>query len=230
MGKQIEELKKMIPQPVNLDDISSLEAYQWRALWEYDKTNTAAGINAIELLVKKNNLVQASDLLDDPSLWILPGAKELRKKLSGNKTVAGADKLESLTKTGDAYFARKEFEAARTTYLKALEQDKNNRELPEKIENAEDEIAWKAAQQKDNVEAYEAYLNKSGYKKYQNQARAKTIDYLKTQIQTLTKRNEVDQAEAAYTKYVQRYRPTSLEKQELEKRYSVNLTSMLFIH
>jgi hypothetical protein len=215
LGKQIEELKKMIPQPVNLDDINSLEAYQWRALWEYDKSNTDAGINAIELLVKKNSLVQASDLLDDPSLSVLPGAKELRKKLSGNKTVAGADKLESLTKTGDAYFARKEFEAARTTYLKALEQDKNNRELPGKIENAEDEIAWKAAQQKDNVEAYEAYLNKSGYKKYQNQARAKTIDYLKTQI--LAKRNEVDQAEAAYTKYVQRYRPTSLEKQELEK-------------
>ena len=217
LGKQIDELKKIIPQPVNLDDINSLEAYQWRELWEYDKTNTNAAINAIELYANKKQMVPAAEILDDPSISRIPGAKEYRKRLSGNKAVAGADKLESLIKTGDAHFAKKEYESALSAYTKALEMDKYNGQLSNKVDNAEDEIAWKTAQQKNTVEGYETYLNRSGYKRYQNQARAKTIDYLKSQIQRFAQRNEVDQAEAAYTKYVQRYRPTSLEKQELEK-------------
>lgn len=217
LGKQILELKKIIPQPVSLEDINSLESYQWSKLWEFDKSNINAGVNAVELLIRKNLFVQAAELLDDPALAKIPGAKELRKKLSGNKAVAGADKLESFTKTGDDQFSRKDFEAARASYKKALELEPNNRELPDKIDNAEDEIAWKAAQNKGTVEAYETYLNRGSYRKYQKEARAKIIDNLKYQIQTFAKRNEVDQADAAYTKYVQRYRPTSIEKQELEK-------------
>ncbi|MGN6420989.1 MAG: hypothetical protein ACTHMC_25985 [Pseudobacter sp.] len=217
LGKQIQELKQLIPQPVNLDDINSLEAYQWSKLWQFDKSNINAGVNAVELLIRKNHLVQAAELLDDPALAKITGAKELRKKLSSNKEVAGADKLESYTKTGDAQFQRKDFEAALTSYKKALEQEPNNRQLPDKIEFAEDEIAWKSAQGKATVEAYETYLNRSGIRKYQKEAKAKIIDNLKYQIQTFAKRNEVDQAEAAYNKYVQRYRPSSIEKQELEK-------------
>lgn len=217
LGKQILELKQVIPQPVNLDNINSLEPYQWRKLWEFDKSNINAGVNAVELMIRKNQLVQAAELLDDPSLGQIPGAKELRKKLSSNKAVAGADKLESFMVTGDAQFRRKEFEAALVSYKKALELDPNNREIPGKIEDAEDEIAWKSAQKKSTLEAYETYLNKSGYRKYQKEAKARIIDNLKYQIETFAKRNEVDQAEAAYTKYVQRYRPSSVEKQELEK-------------
>lgn len=217
LSRQIGELKKIIPQPVNLEDINSLEAHQWQKFWEYDKSNLNAGINAVELMIKKNYLVQASTLLDDPALSNIPGAKELRKKLGGSKEVAIADKVESASKTGDAYFARKEFEAAYSAYKKALDQDKNNRELQDKIETTEDEIAWKKAQSLNTLEGYETYLNKGSYSRYRNQAKAKIIDNLKYQIQTFAKRNEVDQAEAAYTKYVQRYRPSSVEKQELEK-------------
>lgn len=217
LSKQISELKKLIPQPVDLENINSLEPLQWQRFWEMDKSNLDAGINAVELYVKKNKLVEAASILDDPAMSAIPGAGALRKKLSGNKSVAGADKLETLVKAAETYTARKEFESAKSAYLKAIELDKNNYTLKDKLELIEDEIAWKTAQNKNTVEGYETYLNRGTYRKYQDPARAKIIDYLKEQIEIYAKRNEIDQAEAAYTKYVQRYRPNSAEKQQLEK-------------
>lgn len=217
LSKQIIELKVLIPQPVNLNDINSLDHQQWAKFWEYDKTNINAGINAVELYIKKDYLLAATALLDDPALANIPGAKQLRKKLGGTKEVVGAEKRQTLAQTFEAQMDRKEYEAARVTIKKALELEPKSSYLLNDLDRVEDEILWKSTMSKGTLEAYEKYLNTYGQKSYIKQAKAKIIDFLKIQIQTFAKRNEVDQAEAAYTKYVQKYTPGSVEKQEFEK-------------
>lgn len=218
LATQIEKLKKVIPVPVNLDDINSMKLGQWRDLWDMDKTNINAGINVVELALKQNLPLLAASILDDPAMAKQPGAAELRKKLGANKAVAADDKLDKLLQTANNYYDRKDWDAALSAYKKVLEEDKNNRQASERIDQVSDEISWRNAQKANTREAYETYLRLASYRRYGDQARAKVIDYLKREIDVFAKRGEVDKAEQSYMKYVEQFRPPAKDKQELEKK------------
>lgn len=216
LAQRIIGLKKIIPASASPLDINSMKSHQWKELWEYDKTNISAGINAVELYIKEGYSHVALEVLDDPAFAKVPGVKELRDRLKADKNVAAANKIAGLVADGDALFKKQKYSEAKAAYEKALELDKNNREIDSKLRNVNDEEAWQEAVGANRVEAYEKYLNISSNLNYRDKARAKIIDYMRARIENFSKQNEMDKAEESFQKYVQQYRPGREEVKEFE--------------
>lgn len=216
LSAKIEGLRKHFPAIMDMNSIGDITGSQWNLIWRYDKSNITAGINAVESYIRENSAEYAIVILDDPAFASIPGAKDLRGRLKSDKAVSEADRYTTLTKQGDSYFSQKKYKEAKAAYEKAYELDRHaSRELPGKIRNCDDEMAWIEATEANRVEAYEKYI-RDNHLKYTSQARAKIIDYMRARIQNYARQNDIALAEESFKKYVNDYKPNREETKEFE--------------
>src|SRR5690606_37155920 len=109
MEEQLDIMKKVVPGPIALNDMNSLTAEEWKAVWELDKAAVDYALNAIERYMEKDDFPSAVKILDDPYARAVPGARTLRSKIGDNSAVKKQDDLSDYLADGDKYFERQDY-------------------------------------------------------------------------------------------------------------------------
>lgn len=204
--EKIKLAKEIIPVPVNVNDIQSLSAEQWKNFWEIDKKNITAGINAIELYNNQGRKLDAYKIISDSSFDAVPGAAALRKKIQGDSNVSTFRKEAQLNQEIQRNISDRKYEAALRQIRELLKTD-TSPELKRKLAEVQEEKYWYDASGANTVPAYEKYLKNSVLKKHESKAKANINDFLRDQILRFAKMGDVASAEADYSHFLTAYSP-----------------------
>lgn len=145
-------------------------AEDFRKVWELDKSNVNAALNAVELYLEKESYEEALSILNDPSLSQDPGARTLIDKINQTPHMQQVNGYNVAISQGEAHMELGNYGLAVSMYDKALSFKDSDPQATRLKREAEDELSWKGATQRHTIEAYEAYLSGNTDKKYYDQA------------------------------------------------------------
>lgn len=216
LERQIEGMEKILPQNFKAGQVDHLNAKEWKAIWELDRTEIDFALNAVELFMQEKDFAAAAKILDDPLIRYKPGVMSLRNDFKEDKTVQYNDELESNLRNAKEYQDDENYAKAIPYYEKALKLQPNNFEIERSLRSVKEEAAWQNATRKKTVEAYEEYLTVNYFNKYRDRAFAQLVDLIRIKIKDLASHRKIKEAEDYYALFIKRYSLSKKSKDEID--------------
>lgn len=185
------------------DKLAAAKAYQ--NVWENNKADVTAALNAVEIYLDNEEYEQALSILSDASLSKDPGAMALIRRINDTPEMMQINGYNAAMEEARKNIASGNYGSAILLYDKALVFQPNDSKARESKRIAEDELAWKNTRTAHTIEGYEAYLGGSTLKKHKDEAIAFIRDGLIFHGEAAANVNNIANMEFYLHKYLNSY-------------------------
>jgi len=185
------------------DKLAAAKAYQ--NVWENNKSDVTAALNAVEIYLDNEEYEQALSILSDPSLAKDPGAIALIRRINDTPAMMQINGYNAAMEEAHKHIAAENYGSAILLYDKALVFQPNDSKALESKRIAEDELAWKNTRTQHSIEGYEAYLVGTTLKNHKNEAISFIRDGLIFHGEAAANANNIANMEFYLNKYLNSY-------------------------
>lgn len=185
------------------DKLAAAIAYQ--NVWESNKTDVTAALNAVEIYLDNEEYEQALAILSDASLSKDPGAMALIRRINDTPEMMQINGYNAAMEEAGKHIAAENYGSAILLYDKALVFQPNDSKAIESKRKAVDELAWKNTRATHTIEGYEAYLGGTTLKNHKDEAIAYIRNGLIFHGETAANENNIANMEFYLHKYLNSY-------------------------
>lgn len=209
------------------NSIAAAQAY--KNVWQSDKTNLNAALDAVEIYLEKEEYEEALSILNDPSLSKDAGAQALIMKIRDTPQMMQINGYNAALDEARGLIQNEKYASAILLYDKAMVFKPNDPAAIQLRKIAEDELAWKNARTKHDIPGYEAYIAGPTLKKHEQEAKNLIRQGLLYHGEQAAKSNDVATMEYYLLQHLNSYGGTSQDdkvKSILCDTYRSNATKL----